>query len=401
MGDARRIVAELDTGDVLDEGFAGMPKKNRSSTELRWLTLIDDVASYSGAVERLRTKLRANQAWSDLPVVERATRVVHSVLEAGPLCARIANWDDTQYAHRELLDDGIPHWLSHALADGSFVLYEEIEALANAVTQERFGWGSPGRIGAELVASRLSELFEVLEVAGVITWRDLVTRPDRYAITPVIVSGAMSLTPLGRATMVDPVRRAGYAFPSIDDLSDANGLAIVDAVGSGSLDDDAALAVWHPDGPTTERARLLAAAAVEATFPVQRLVAFRLLGRLEPPGEVGPVVRELLDTHCSGHAATFLLDHDLATVDDVGGFIDVAPFVDALHSLIDAPADLDEVFRNVQAQAFDDLIEDMWRHDQPETLEVLEALGRHLTDKQRAKAARKAAVKHRSWLANR
>jgi hypothetical protein len=34
-------------------------------------------------------------------------------------------------------------------------------------------------------------------------------------------------------------------------------------------------------------------------------------------------------------------------------------------------------------------------------LEVLEALGRHLTDKQQAKAARKAVIKHRSWLANR
>lgn len=32
---------------------------------------------------------------------------------------------------------------------------------------------------------------------------------------------------------------------------------------------------------------------------------------------------------------------------------------------------------------------------------MLEALGRHLTDKQQAKAARKAVVKHRSWLANR
>jgi hypothetical protein len=54
-----------------------------------------------------------------------------------------------------------------------------------------------------------------------------------------------------------------------------------------------------------------------------------------------------------------------------------------------------------QEMTFDDLIEDMWRHDQPETVEVLEALGRHLTDKQMAKAARKAVVKHRSWLANR
>ncbi len=134
---------------------------------------------------------------------------------------------------------------------------------------------------------------------------------------------------------------------------------------------------------------------------MQRLVAFDLLGRLEPLGDVGPVVRELLDTHCSGHAATFLLQHDLATEDEVAAFIDVGPFVDMIHTLIDEPADLDEVFRRAQEMAFDDLIDDMWRHDQPETVEVLEALGRHLTDKQQAKAARKAVIKHRSWLANR
>ena len=54
----------------------------------------------------------------------------------------------------------------------------------------------------------------------------------------------------------------------------------------------------------------------------------------------------------------------------------------------------------MQARAIDDLIDDMWRHDQSETLEVLEALGRSLTDKRVAKAARKAALQHRSWIAN-
>ena len=72
-----------------------------------------------------------------------------------------------------------------------------------------------------------------------------------------------------------------------------------------------------------------------------------------------------------------------------------------IHALIDEPADLDGVFRRAQEMAFDDLIDDMWRHEQPETVEVLEALGRHLTDKQQAKSARKAVIKHRSWLANR
>jgi hypothetical protein len=404
MGGARRLVAALETGDVLDHSLLGRPTTTRSSTELRWLTLIDDVATSSGAVERLRTKLRANDAWRDLPISERAIRMVHGVLEAGPLRARIAHWDDMQYAHRELLDDGVPHWLSQALPEGSLVDYSEIEELAIEVTQSRFDMGRLGAMWPELVASRLSELFEVLELAEVITWHDLVTRPDDYGVSPMIVSGSIWLTPMGRAAMVEPVRQAGYTFATIDDLADADGLTLVNAVASGSLDEDGALAHWRPDSSTLERARLLVDAAVAAAFPVQRLVAFDLLGRLEPLGDVGPVVRELLDTHCSGYAATFLLEHSLATEDEVAAFVDIGPFIDMIHTLVNEPADL---FRQAQEMALDDLIEGMWRHDQPETPEtpetpeVLEALGRHLTDKQQAKAVRKAVIKHRSWLANR
>lgn len=401
MSDARRSVAALETGDVLDEDLAGRTKTTRSSTELRWLTLIDDVATSSGAVQRLRTRLRVNDAWADLPIVERATRMVHGVLDAGPLRARVAHWDGMQLAHRELLDDGVAHWLSQALTEGSFLEYEEIEELAIGVSQSCFGMGLLDAIWPELVASRLSELFEVLDTAGIITWHDLVTRPDRYGMTPVLVSGSVSLTPLGRVAMVDPVRQAGYTFATIDDLADGDGMTLVNTVVSGSLDEDAALANWRPDSTTIERARLLVDAAVAATFPVQRLAAFELLGCLEPPGDVGPFVRELLDTHCSGHAAMFLLQHGLATHDEVGAFIDIGPLIDMFHTLIDEPADLDRHFRQAQEQALDDLIDDMWRHDQPETIEVLEALGRHLTDEQRAKAARKAVIKHRSWLANR
>jgi hypothetical protein len=403
IADARKLVAALGTGDVLDHSLFGRPKTTRSSTELRWLTLVDDVATYIGAVERLRTKLRSDDSWRDLPVAERATRVVHGVLEAGPLCSRIANWDEAQYAHRQLLDDGIPHWLSQALPEGSFLDYEEIEELAVAVTQARFTSVRPDALMPDLVASRLSELFEVLEAAGIITWRDLVTRPDRYGISPVIVSGALTLTPLGRVAMVEPVRQAGYAFATVDDLADpdADGMSVVVAVGSGSLDGDAALAIWRPDSSTAERARLLVDAALAATQPVHRLVVFELLGRLEPLDDVRPSVRELLDSHCSGHAAMFLLDHSLATGEEVGAFVDIGPFVDMIHTLIDEPAELDRLFRRSQELAHDDLIDDMWRHDQPQTVEVLEALGRHLTDKHLAKAARKAVIKHRSWLANR
>lgn len=47
------------------------------------------------------------------------------------------------------------------------------------------------------------------------------------------------------------------------------------------------------------------------------------------------------------------------------------------------------------------LPEQLWRVDDPETAPLLEALGATLPDKAAAKAARKALLKHRSWMAGR
>ena len=81
-------------------------------------------------------------------------------------------------------------------------------------------------------------------------------------------------------------------------------------------------------------------------------------------------------------------------------FLSIGPLVDILATLLDDPQELALLFSEAQERADGDLIDDMWRHDQPETALVLDALGRHLPDKKRAKAARKAAMQHRSWRAN-
>jgi hypothetical protein len=46
------------------------------------------------------------------------------------------------------------------------------------------------------------------------------------------------------------------------------------------------------------------------------------------------------------------------------------------------------------------MLEFFWRHRAPETPAVLDALGQHLPDRALAKQARKAALRHRSRLAN-
>ncbi|RUP01940.1 MAG: hypothetical protein EKK34_27135 [Mycobacterium sp.] len=66
---------------------------------------------------------------------------------------------------------------------------------------------------------------------------------------------------------------------------------------------------------------------------------------------------------------------------------------------VDDPKELCEFFGSFP-EPFG-LLDDMWRHPAPETAVVLDALEHHLQHKALAKAARKAAVKHRSWMANR
>ncbi|WP_293326254.1 hypothetical protein [Mycobacterium sp.] len=110
-----------------------------------------------------------------------------------------------------------------------------------------------------------------------------------------------------------------------------------------------------------------------------------------------PLVRQLLDTPVAGHAALWLMQRDRADPETLASFVDVAVLVDVFSAA--EPEELCSLFAGVPDPR--QLLEDMWRHPAPETALVLDALGRHLPDHALAKAARKAAVRHRSWLANR
>jgi hypothetical protein len=112
-----------------------------------------------------------------------------------------------------------------------------------------------------------------------------------------------------------------------------------------------------------------------------------------------PLVRELLDTAVAGHAALWLIQRDRADHETLGNFIDVGVFVDVFSTVTESPEELCGLFAGAAEPL--PLLESMWRHPAPETERVLDALGQHLADKSLAKAARKAAIRHRSWMANR
>jgi hypothetical protein len=79
---------------------------------------------------------------------------------------------------------------------------------------------------------------------------------------------------------------------------------------------------------------------------------------------------------------------------------DVVVVLRALRTQLDTagPSGLVEAFDSLGMTGF---IDSAWRTDSDDALAVLEALGHHHLDKATARAARKAVIQHRSWLANR
>ena len=191
------------------------------------------------------------------------------------------------------------------------------------------------------------------------------------------------------------VRLPTLANLALAEVEDVVNLSLTTTVEPADL-----LRQWRPGSSTAERAAAIAEFAMVAALPEQRLVAMDMLGGLEPVGEVEPAVRQMLDSRCAGQRRCSCSTRAC----DAGGAGLVprcwAARRPARHRARCARRVVGPFSRSY-ALADDDLLEELWRHDQPETVEILDALGKHLPDKQLAKAARRAALKHRSWMANR
>jgi hypothetical protein len=157
------------------------------------------------------------------------------------------------------------------------------------------------------------------------------------------------------------------------------------------------LAAWQLSLPESERAGAIAAVITGADEAHGRLVGLHLLGMFDA-AVAEPHMRQLLDTTAAGHAAIWLLERGLADAETVGAFVTPAVMVDILSELIDHPDALCEQF--LAGHDAEAMLEFFWHHRAPETPAVLDALGQHLPDRALAKQARKAALRHRSWLAN-
>ncbi|OBG30642.1 hypothetical protein [Mycobacterium sp. E3198] len=401
LADGHALVDLLDTGDEMDPQIGDKTWRTSSTADLPQLNFIVDIAKQTGAVRVHHRRLVPVKAWATRPTLQRAAALFAAIVELGPLeslfSGRIWFLDEMH----ELLDDGIVHWLAPLLADDTAELgFDSILEWAQSVVDRRIAPRARDwmRDLGRLTHRDMSRIFEVLEDAGVVQWVGRSEIPEEFGRN-YWTGGTVTLTALGRHVLPDYLDESGYALRRADTVADGDGAELIETLLSApETQQQALIASWQSDRPDIERVRMLTEAIAQSPSAATRMMGFFALHSFDV--EVAePWVRQLLDTPVAGHAALWLVQRDLADAETVGNFVDVPVLVDVLSAAVESPEELCSLFAGMSEPL--QLLENMWRHPAPETAEVLDALGRHLPDRALAKAARKAAVRHRSWLANR
>ncbi|WP_214108179.1 hypothetical protein [Acrocarpospora catenulata] len=220
----------------------------------------------------------------------------------------------------------------------------------------------------------------------------------RYAGTVLLTPEGLALTPHGLWGLREMYVELGLDAPIAPDLAEGDAEALITGLLNEGLPDELAeqdVARWLAARTPEQAAAELLAAVAGAPAQV-RGVAVSIVDRLDAAAE--PAVRDrLTDQELRPHAIHWLVARGL----------DAPPLTEAeaLWVSVDmlalaipaAAADPERFAENMGASGPPpEVIEDMWRVDHPDLVEVLELLGQTLADENAAKAARKAAFKARS-----
>lgn len=400
LADGRALIDLLDTGDEMDPRIGDKIWRTASTANLPRLNLVLDLAKEIGAVRVHQRRLVPVKVWDTRSPLHRAAALFEAIVELGPLQLLSSGraWLLDEMA--QLLDDGIVHWLAPLLGSENELPLDTIVEWAQSVVDRQISphWPDRRDLLERFTVRDISVVFEVLQEAAVVRWTDRLEVTERFG-RGYSTGGSVALTALGRYVLPGYLDRAGYVLRRADDVADGDGSALIEALlAVAEALQDAVLAGWQQDRSALERARMVTEAIVASSSAASRMMGFVALQKFDI--EVAePLVRELLDTAVAGHAALWLIQRDRADHETLGNFVDVAVLVDVFSTVTESPEELCGLFAVVPEPLA--LLESMWRHPAPETELVLDALGQHLVDKSLSKAARKAAIRHRCWMANR
>lgn len=400
LADARALIELLNTGDEMDVQIGGKVFKTQSSQDLPGLNLLLEWAISAGAVRRERGKLLPVKRWQQRSATDRAEQCWRYLAKTGPVSARRGFSPFVEYDM--LLEDGVQHWLLPLLPIGTALDFDQLVETAREVIAEQLGepdesWST---VAVDLVERNLSQIFETVEHAGVVCWDGSHQVTDRFQ-EQHRAGGTLRLTDIGRHLVSAKAEESGYRLRTVPDLGQASAVQLFEFLSTNSADPSEIASRWRPAESAQQRGVLISEVLGGESGAYDRLFGFTLLAELGPAA-VAPSVRQLLDGPAAGNAALFLLEHGLAEEEEVGSFVGIGPLVDTLSCSADEPDELCDLWTKSIASGndADDLLERIWRHPAPETAVVLEALGSTLPDKRQAKSARKALIRHRSWMAN-
>ncbi len=404
LADARALVDLLGTGDRMDEQIGDRVFRTVTSDDLPRLRLVFAWARKAGVVRVARGRVVATKKAQALDrdpasLFEPAVRALLAlgVLSAQRYDDRIGSWPDVT-AFLDLLPQAL---LSAPYATQRPIPLDDLAAAATGTVLGAFEFPEtvPESIVAQQVGVDVTDMIDALALAGVVT-RHATTPPDRLGGRHL--GGSVELTPAGIGVLRTLLVEAGYDAPVAGRYADRSATDLLLASDTyGFPDFWGELEAWRRRRSPDEATREVAAAISEIDYPL-RVLAFAVLTELGVEVATPHVRRLAAEPATRGLATCWLVDHDLAPERALYDPADLASFVDALtHRL--AAYGPDRLAATLALAGGDGdqvaVLGRLWRVDSPATAVVLEAIGAAHPAKHVAKAARKAAIQHHSWLA--
>lgn len=405
LADARALVEMLETGDVMDPVIGDRQFRTTSSAELPGLHLYVEWAIAAGAIRRHSGRLVSVAAWERRTKDPSAAleRAVDGLVKVGPLGSRRGGHYFGDLA--DLLDDGIGRLLAEVLdarQEAGSADIDELGRVMLGVIRSLVGGLNP--LAASCIEPWVRDQLDVLALAGVVDVTG-VRVEDRdpelgVVLDKVRTGGTATLTPAGVHVAARLASDLGIAVTTRPDPSTATAVDIADLLGQVGREE------WLSDARAWTAGRSDKEAAdelVPAIATMERPAALVLAGLDTVATLFGdaatPAVRGLLKGQHDGLAVLWLLQQEALDPASVDSFRILSGSVDLFTAMLDigGPDELTKAFsQNQDTEQQVSMLDRLWRTDHPRAGELLEALGQHHPEKQVAKAARKAAFRHRS-----
>jgi hypothetical protein len=400
LADARHLVEALDTGDVTD-AVGDYQRALHSVEELPMLSWLVELAIDARVLRRHQGHLVAVARWRELSPVEAIDRLVDAAVEAG-LSGDLSPSPLWMSDVQDLIDEGVGRLLAELIdwqAAGKPVPMDELtELMVEGVVRSFSGLNE---FQLDIVRDWVCDQLDRLEALGVITLHVPTEGSDTEPQGDIV-----ELTPAGVPVAVRLAEELGIIVLSRPDPATATARDLVELIER--LEPEVWLAdagAWVAHRGAGPAAREIVGVLNDAETPAPVVLA--VLTQLdELVGEHAiPAVKTMLNGPHDGFAVQLLmsagaldptgLDPDRllrAGIDLMVVTYDVGGPEDLLATLAAGDCGPDE-----QAA----LLEHFWRTEHPRVAELLEVIGEHHPDKRVVKSARKALLRHRSFIASR